>query len=390
MKKFLLVLLGIILLSACSIAESTETPRLINYNHSVNQPWLKKLQQLNQGKAVKFRILQLGDSHTASDFFSGELRRKLQQHWGDAGIGWIYPNRVRGQVLERVKYSDNQAISLTSLRDKDQVEFPLGGITALSGNQDNHYSVTISPTKEDNQLKQITFSLRPLLVQQPLSIIDGKGSKFKIKPEQSGNWQYIQVEGKLPVTYSSNEGNLWQFGSINIENQSSGIVLSAMGINGSQLTEFKKWRENWTEDLAQTQADLIILAYGTNESLNQNLDLTNTEKAWRELIKEIRQTLPDAGILVISAPETLQKTQSSRQRCGVRTVSLDRIQQMQKRLAKEQKLLYWSWQAAMGGKCSMNKWIKQGLARQDGVHFTLKGYQKTADILATQLIKLAK
>lgn len=392
-KQSIYLLLYIICLglNACSMANSrAESPVLINYNQQKKQPWLEKLHQLEQGKKVKFRILQLGDSHTASDFFSGELRKKLQQHWGDGGIGWIYPTKVRGQWLERVTYSGDNWLSLTSLRDKNQIEFPLGGITALSGSQTKKHSVTISSTKNNNKIKEITFSVRPLLAHQALSIIDGKGDNVKIEPKGNGKWQYFHFQAQLPLTYTSQEGNLWQLGSINIENPLGGIVVSAMGINGSQLTEFKKWREGWTDDLAQTQADLVILAYGTNESLNQRLDLAKTERYWRQIIKDIRQTLPNAGILIISPPEALQNNSAIEPSCGVRTATLNQIQQMQQNLARQEKLLYWSWQAAMGGKCSMKKWIKQGLAKPDGVHLTVKGYQKTADMLATQLIQLAK
>jgi len=35
------------------------------------------------------RILQIGDSHTANDAFSGRLRERLQQRFGAAGRGWL-------------------------------------------------------------------------------------------------------------------------------------------------------------------------------------------------------------------------------------------------------------------------------------------------------------
>ena len=35
------------------------------------QPWIDKLRSLRQGRAEVFRIVQIGDSHTAGDFFTG-------------------------------------------------------------------------------------------------------------------------------------------------------------------------------------------------------------------------------------------------------------------------------------------------------------------------------
>ena len=34
-------------------------------------------------------ILQIGDSHTSADFFSGQVRRLLQQRYGDGGVGYL-------------------------------------------------------------------------------------------------------------------------------------------------------------------------------------------------------------------------------------------------------------------------------------------------------------
>src|SRR5580693_10155246 len=43
------------------------------------------LQRLQAGQLDHVRILQLGDSHTAGDVFSGYLRSRFQEGFGDAG-----------------------------------------------------------------------------------------------------------------------------------------------------------------------------------------------------------------------------------------------------------------------------------------------------------------
>ncbi|MEE4295573.1 MAG: hypothetical protein V2J20_03020, partial [Wenzhouxiangella sp.] len=51
----------------------------------------KSLTALEQGQRTQVRILQLGDSHTASDRFSGHLRRLFQRDYGNAGRGDLPP-----------------------------------------------------------------------------------------------------------------------------------------------------------------------------------------------------------------------------------------------------------------------------------------------------------
>ena len=86
-NKTLLLTLLALPITACA----TNDGLLSNYGS--NRPaWLNKLQQLNNTSDGKFRIIQVGDSHTAGDYFTDRLRRRLQQQWGNGGIGWVYPN----------------------------------------------------------------------------------------------------------------------------------------------------------------------------------------------------------------------------------------------------------------------------------------------------------
>ena len=83
-NKTLLLTLFALPITACA----TNDGLLSNYGS--NRPaWLNKLQQLNHTSDGKFRIIQVGDSHTAGDYFTDRLRRRLQQQWGNGGIGWV-------------------------------------------------------------------------------------------------------------------------------------------------------------------------------------------------------------------------------------------------------------------------------------------------------------
>ena len=55
----------------------------------------------NAGRAP-VAIVQLGDSHTAADLFSGELRKLLQARYGDGGIGLVPASPVPGIRNDRV------------------------------------------------------------------------------------------------------------------------------------------------------------------------------------------------------------------------------------------------------------------------------------------------
>ncbi|MCF7522162.1 SGNH/GDSL hydrolase family protein [Neisseria sp. ZJ106] len=333
--------------------------------------WKEKLQKLHTDNQ-KFRIVQIGDSHTAGDFFTHQLRTRLQQQWGNGGIGWVYPNTVKGQRMATVRYRSYAWPAVSSRSSSG--DFPLGGVTAYTG---GNGSITVSA--DDEGMQNIAVFAKPVLLEQTLTV---NGIEL---PAQNSGWQVLQTQTQLPLTISSPMP--WSLGFINIENRQSGVTLSAMGINGSQLSQWSKWRTEWPDDLAQMQPDLVILAYGTNEAFNDTIDIAQTEQLWQQRIQTIQNRLPQAGIVIVGAPESLKGKGGS---CGTRPARLDEIQAMQQRVARQQNVLFWSWEAAMGGKCSMKPWMNQGLSAKDGVHFSAKGYQRAADNLADNLIDFVR
>lgn len=341
----------------------------------VNQKsWQQKIKSTN---VEKFRVVQIGDSHTAGDFFTDELRRQFQSKLGDGGIGFVAPNKVAGQRSAQIRYSGSGWNTITSRNNNS--DFPVGGVIART--QGN---VQIIPQRTVEKEQSVTFTLKPQIPNATL-MVNANGKNQKISGLQQGIWQQKKLTTTLPFSYT---GNHWEIGQIYLENsRAGGAVVSALGINGAQLTQLQKWRANWLQDLQHNPADLIILAFGTNEAFNDRLNIQKTEQFWLFTINKIKQTYPNTGIIVLGAPESLKSTAGN---CGVRPTMLDAVQAMQQRVAQKSNVLFWSWEKAMGGRCSMKKWIAQGLAAKDGVHFSAKGYQIVARHLAQDILKLAK
>lgn len=338
------------------------------------QRWQQKILPNN---AEKFRVVQIGDSHTAGDFFTDELRRQFQAKLGNGGIGFVAPNKVAGQLNAQIRYSGSGWNTITSRTTR--ADFPLGGVVART--QGNVQLIAQRPT---TQIQDVSFTLKPLSPHAKLTI-SANGKQQYISGLQQGVWQHQHITTQLPFTYS---GNQWEIGQIYLENhRGGGAVVSALGINGAQLSQFQKWRTNWFQDLQHSQADLIILAFGTNEAFNDRINIQGTEQFWLATIKKIKQVRPNSGIIILGAPESLKSTAGH---CGVRPAMLDAVQAMQQRVAEKTNVLFWSWEKAMGGRCSMKKWITQGLAAKDGVHFSAKGYQVVARHFAQDILKLAK
>lgn len=333
----------------------------------------QKWQALARGEPVKIRVVQIGDSHTAGGFFTDTLRQDWQQRWGNGGIGWVFPNQIKGQRTSIVRYQGAWSV-LTSRKEK--AEFPFGGVLARSyGGSVLMITPTVATLGEQN----IRLIFKPVFAMGSLIVVGGNAQNTMVSNQRENKWQAIDFTAVLPLNIQAQESDLWEIGPINIENNQGGVVVSALGINGAQLSQWQNWRTQWAEDLAQTHADLIILSYGTNEAFNQAIRLDEVEQIWSKTIQRIRATLPQAAILIVGAPESLTSKNGG---CGIRAPHLDGVQAMQQRLAQQHRTLYWSWQQAMGGACSMNIWLKQKLAATDGVHFSALGYKQAATVLS--------
>lgn len=95
-----------------------------------------KLACLEHDSLTRLRILHIGDSHIQADFFSGPVRKILQQQFGNAGRGLIFPYKIANTNGP----SDIDVFSNTSWTPKrnvfPKIDMPVGisGISLKTGN----------------------------------------------------------------------------------------------------------------------------------------------------------------------------------------------------------------------------------------------------------------
>lgn len=332
-----------------------------------------------------FRYVQIGDSHTAGDYLTGELRDRLQQRMGNGGIGWAMPMSVPGQRLAKVNF-DVAGWALINSRSQTPADYPFGGLIAqvVSG----HAMLTVK-SKGDDQLQAVTAIIRQRQGDDPLRVADADGRQQTVaSPAADGQWHEVTFQARLPLTVMADHSpgtaiGGWWFSST----RDAGAVVSAVGINGSEQWQWDRWRQGWMQDLMPGQPDMIAIAYGTNEAFNRTLDANAVRTDLEGAIDSLRQRFPQAAVLIIGAPESLVSRSGA---CGRRAPNLDAVQQVQKDVAKNRRTLYWDWQQAMGGTCSMAHWLRNGLGRGDGVHFSVSGYNQLGDDLYQGLVGLAQ
>ncbi|MDR0217577.1 MAG: SGNH/GDSL hydrolase family protein [Enterobacteriaceae bacterium] len=339
--------------------------------------------KLRHSDSRQLHFVQLGDSHTAADFFTGKLRNLFQQRYGNAGPGFISPMTIPGQRNATVKFSDDKTgWWLSSSRKESRADFPLGGFIATPTRANSTIRMDLSPPDSGKYQVSVLYQSHAESQLKPQSApvwqLPATQSDWRFSPEQSVSF---------PLKLDAPEPQLKIGGWLIKRPQNNGLMLSALGINGATLGMLDKWQPEWANTLAQLKPDLVILAYGTNEAFGDTLAPDSYRQELTAKIQQIRQTIPDVVILLIGPNDSLKNKSATN--CETQKPALLRdIIQIQQEVAREQRTLFWDWQAFMGGECSIRDWVREGLARPDNVHLSSAGYDRSAEGLYKQFIDL--
>ncbi|MFF7106291.1 SGNH/GDSL hydrolase family protein [Pseudomonas sichuanensis] len=328
----------------------------------------------NAGRAP-VGIVQLGDSHTAADLFSGELRRLLQAQYGDGGIGLVPASSVPGIRNDRVIIkSEARQWQLVSARNQQSSQFPLGGYLSLP--QANRSSVLLKARDEDRQ----RYKVSALYQSTGNATLLANGGQRRPLAITNGQWRFSPAFANLglPLQLGVEGGGNIALGGWYLQGQrNAGVIYSALGINGARQEVVDKWQPGWLDSLKAVRPDLVILAYGTNEAFDDTLDLGLYQSQLEATLRSLRKDLPQAAILLVGPPDSIKRRKAGS--CAARQPQpLASVIRIQKQLAQRHKALFWDWQAFMGGPCSIAGWQANGLARPDLVHLTADGYRKSA------------
>jgi hypothetical protein len=175
-----------------------------------------------------------------------------------------------------------------------------------------------------------------------------------------------------------------------------GVVLSNLGVVGSQLSHFGRTSDAVLRaEFAAYHPDLIVLAYGTNEGFSPSGSGGGFEAVIRAQVQRIRRLAPNVPIMLLGAPDAGSRNASlsGGVSCGdgwVEPRLLSVVRDSQIRVARDLRLAFWNWSAAMGGHCASYQWVLTGQMRGDHVHFTRTGGDRIGSLIDADISRAAQ
>jgi len=135
--------------------------------------------------------------------------------------------------------------------------------------------------------------------------------------------------------------------------------------------------------LQQSHSALILVSYGTNDIVTKGFNSSEYEERAFQILSKLRADAGDASILVTGPTDRGSPRKKTRLLIQAGQAAL---QPALRKAALRAGCAYWDQQNAMGGRGSMTRWVRAGLAGHDYIHFSSLGYQKLADMLYDQLM----
>jgi len=321
------------------------------------------------------RVLHYGDSVVASDLISGTMRRRMQEKFGDSGHGfilianpwhWYYHNDVghrasEGWAMSRITGPLAQdgmyGLGCVSFHTKEMANASFN--TVVEGNFGN--KVTRFDVYYLEQPGGGDFQLE---VKDIPHVKVHTAGDAKVSKKAS-----IDVpDGRASMTVRAlGGGDVRMFGVV-MERDVPGVQYDSLGALGGRANLWGQVnKDHWKEQMTLRDPSLVVLQYGTNESEDGSVNEPQYRKWVGDLIDAAKVAAPNASILVMAPPDRAEKAENGELRSSHVIV---RIVELQEQIAKEHGVAFWNTWKAMGGKGSMGKWVKRGLANADLTHPT--------------------
>lgn len=382
-----------------SSSTGTDTPVIVGSEHPIEDPsgalnsfYVSLARTDAKQSGAVTRITHYGDSPITNDGITSTVRHLMQEQYGDAGHGFILLDRPWA-------WYGHQAITFTSGGGWDDNpmgpgsntgEFGLGGVS-FTANGPGKYArfapASTGDTGKNFSRMEVYFLHEPNGGQFNVSV-NGENSQTVNTAGDGPHSGFYEIKANQPgentFEVKSAGGSVRLFGAV-LENDGPGVVYDSLGVNGAYagLLVTAMNEGHWVEQLQHRNPNLVIINYGTNESQYASPDqMQRYEKDLREVIRRVREALPNVSILVVSPMDRGKRVPGGK---IITLPAIPLIVEMQRRVALEEHCAFFNTFQAMGGEGTMAKWAagtgKNHLVGGDLTHPTAEGSEIVGSLI---------
>jgi len=381
----LMLIVGVTVLMALKVRAQQQTPQQTPAPQTTPTPALRTVRGIENAAALdKFfkslsnvkrriepvRVMHFGDSHTAADILTAQIRNQFQRDFGDGGAGYMVPGNPMKSTPRRGVISgmtSGWAVDGLGSRAEPNGIYGLAGMSLATTESDqrawletncNHFEVYYLRQPGGGNI-DITLDGQSVL-EQPISLAsDAPLPDYYTFDTPADRLHRVEVR-------TTTAGKTRILGIVT-EHIAPGVSYDVLGINGARAKRLISWNDTaFVDNIVQRKPDLIIVAYGTNEVTDEDWTIESYQRMFAAILQRFRRAAPQASILVYGPPD--------RGDVALAGSKMPAMIEAQRRAAIQVGAAFWSSYGAMGGGGSMNAWASMGLGQGDHVHLTKDGY----------------
>jgi lysophospholipase L1-like esterase len=345
-------------------------------------------------------ILHFGDSHTAADYETGPLRRALQARFGDGGRGFVAIGEPwKHYVQEGLRngsthdWAPERAHPVKGGKGK-LVGDGLYGLCGVAIHTDRSGARAWAEYSAKSSHIEIAYLAQPRGGSFDVYLDGARAGHVSTKGSANASaWRaFTAADGPHRVEIvASGDGDVRVFGTV-LDRDQVGVTYDALGINGARVTNALTWDEShMAEQIRHRDPDLVVLAYGTNESGDTDVPIDTYERQLVDMLGRVARAAPSSACLLLGPPDrAVRAGGGGGGGGGWGTVPrlLDIIA-TQRRVAHAAGCAFYDQLEAMGGPGTIAQWAEesQPRAQRDRVHLTREGYTQLGNAIAGDLIR---
>lgn len=329
-----------------------------------------------------FKIVHIGDSHIQADWFSGKVRELIQQQFGNAGKGLLFPyKQIKTNGPRSFTSAGEQPVQANKIiKCKTTCDVGIAAYNAILPTGTD-ISFTL---KNDSGIQFISLLYQ---AENPYAIsINNNKSDDDYAIQQTNSYIISSCKNAIGQTFSIHANSFAILNGIISNNGNPGVLYYTIGANGATVNNYNN-SPLFFEQLQSLEPDLVIVSLGTNESMS---DITPDSFALQlqTFQNNLQKSIGNTGIVLYTTPADNFKREAHTIRKKVKgkwrnrkvisyqnNTKLIELKDAMINFCNTYNFMYWDLFEAMGGKESMQNWVQSGYAAKDHVHFSKGGYE---------------
>jgi lysophospholipase L1-like esterase len=358
-------------------------------NSAYLAPLFAKMYRQRVSGGKKINIVHLGDSHILGNYMTAEVRKRLQNAFGDGGRGLIFPYKLAGSNGPRdylVETNVNWHGSNCQRNLDEATPYGVSGFLLECFRPSGNLTIRLrdTSTSETRLFTKVTIYHRQDNGPVDFTVYDEVTNQKAIlflEDSYYKSYYFDRPVAQVNITYEKTDSEAkgsFMLDGIMLENEFSGLVYHSIGVNGAKFSDFVRARF-FARQLADLNPDLIIISFGTNEAQGKVTPRYIYQQI-EEFVAQLKQYAPNAYFLFTTPADSYLKGTGFNPYLGQMTAVI-------REFALDNGYALWDLYQLGGGERSAQRWKSTGLLSSDSVHYSKTGYAVQGKLFYQSIIQ---